>query len=546
MILADTSFINVFGYRQSTNELIRLNLDGSRDSSINQAGLRASIINIPGQNGLLIQPDGKYLILGHALKYNILVVARLEPDGSFEKQAGPFGDVTNRDTFALQPDGKILLTGGYSLLDSDNPLLYGDQTFAAFRLTATLYPDPSFGVVGVSTPISARQTFTKSGVAQYPYAQAIAVDAQDRAIVVGSLYAYPHPVTSLIVARLTASTTPDRAFPGDYSGDRVADPAVYLPDNGAFAIGDSSGGTTGQVALFGPTGPGRLIPAPGDYNGSLREEVGGYLPDLGVYAYRPANGGPDVAVPFGTPGPGQSIPVPADYYETGRDDIAVYLAAAGAFAIQDPTGQTAGRLIPFGEPGLGQSIPVPGDYDGSGHLELAVYVPSVGAFFYRPYGGGPDVAIPFGTPGPGRSLPVPGDYDGSGHTEVAVYLPSLGIFAYRPANQAADVYQAFGLPGDGQTLPAPGDYTGSGRTELGAYLPAYGLFAYRPTVGPDVVEPFGTPGPGRTIPVTSVVLSPFPGSNPGSGGSFAMANFVDGFDPVETSNTKRKPAGSTG
>ncbi len=498
-------------------ELIRLNADGIRDSSISQSGLLAS--GIVGADGLLLQPDGKFLVVGVG-QGGTKILARLNADGSLEKSASFLNDSTSGLT--LQPDGKIVQFGS------------SNSGFTASRINANLTPDASFGFGGHSSvfiPLPPPAPGVVQGVEQ---ANAGAVGPDGRIVLVGSNPAYTRfstlPATYLAVARLTATGT--SAHRGDFTGDGIADPAIYLPAFGAFAIGDSSGKTTGRIELFGPPGPGGTIPAPGDYDGASRQEIGGYLPAQGIYAYRPAGGGPDVGFQFGTPGAGQSIPAPADYYGTGVDDIAVYLAASGSFAIKDPTGKTAGAIIPFGMPGVGHSIPVPGDYDGSGHVELAVYVPSVGAFFYRPANGGPDVMVPFGTPGAGNSLPVPGDYTGVGHDEFAVYLPALGAYAYRVPGQG-DVIIPFGTPGAGQSLPAPADYTGSGHVELGVYLPSLGLLAYRPPAGADVYDAFGFPGAGQTIPVTRTILSPFPGSGGGTAHAMAIPGVAGGFAPLD-------------
>ena len=477
----------------STPELIRLNADGSRDTSLSQSGITASGIATPGR--LIVQPDGKLLVLGQAAKNNAPILVRLNADGSLDGTATTLGPSVIPTRIALQPDGKVVLQG--------------TNKAEVFRFTANLTPDATFGQGGhewLTIPLPPNA----NGSPQNPAGVSDLTVGPDNRIVLVGANAYDtgflgFPATELVVARLKAWGS---AHPGDFTGDGLADPAVYLPSLGAFAIRSSSGGPD-HILPFGIPGAGQTIPAPGNYTGSGQEEIGAYLPSLGEFAYRPANGGPDVLIPFGIAGKGQTIPASGDYFGTDQDDIAAYLPALGEFAIRNPsTGVTS--ILPFGIKGTGQSIPVPGDYDGSGKTELAVYLPSLGAFAYRPANGGADVIVKFGIPGAGQTIPTPGDYDGSGKTELAVYLPSLAEFIYRSAIGKGDVAVPFGKTGAGQTIPAPGDYTGSGQTEVGAYLPSLGDFAYRPTHGSDVAESFGIPGAGQSIPVTVGSVTPDP------------------------------------
>jgi Domain of unknown function (DUF5122) beta-propeller len=493
--------------------LIRLNSDGSRDTTISQAGLTAAGIAI--SSSLAVEPNGQLLVFGNMDTtsdtatpiYGSPVLARLNTDGTLDATATlpAYDPAPSSPTgiygFALQPDGDVAILADASLTGPNPPA-------TVLRLTANLTPDVSFGTDGVSTVTTNAPAgslpFTDSALSVSPANQIILLGANHKGG--GTFY--------LSVTRLTASAP---AVPGDYTGDGISDVAVYLPASGSFAIRPSSGGPD-EIIPFGIPGVGQTIPAPGDYTGSGVTEIAAYLPSQGVYAYRPADGGPDVLQAFGIPGAGQSIPAPGDYFGTGQDDIAVYMPSIGSFGIRNPNGGPD-EIIPFGIPGAGQSIPAPGDYFGTGVTDLAVYLPSIGAFAIRNPAGGPDEIIPFGTPGLGMSIPIPGDYDGSGKTELAVYIPSQGVFAYRPADGGPDVITAFGTANDG-SLPTPGDYDGSGKTEIAIYDPNYASFAYRPADGgSDVIFAFGSAGVGASIPTATP-----PGALPEFNGVVAAAS----------------------
>ncbi len=446
----------------ASDALIRLNLDGSVDPSLGQAGIRAfdasANSNEGGENSsiLIARPDGSFVVGG------VTSAGLINADGSA-------GGVTT-----IVPNGgahnlTALPGGGFAVLGGNG---------AVVRYNANLTPDGSFGDAGVSAA-TAFIIPPGSGKASIQFLS-LADGPDGKLVLVGdnptySYFGLPNAPTFNVVARLTATGT--KATQGDFIGDGISDPAIYLPQYGAFAIADSSGRTIGQTVPFGIPGPGQTIPAPGDYYGTGQDDIAAYLPTFGAYAIKdPTGQTAGIDIPFGIAGAGQTIPAPGDYYGTGQDDIAVYLTALGVFAIQDPTGKTPGEEVQFGQAGAGNSIPVPGDYYGTGRDDIAVYLPQSAVWAIQdPSGNTNGELIPFGMPGIGNSIPVPGDYDGSGKTELAVYIPSAAAIIYRPADGGADVTIPFGTPGIGNTLPAPGDYDGSGKTEVAAYLPSLGI-----------------------------------------------------------------------
>jgi len=126
----------------TSNRIVRLNADGSIDAAFNISGGANSDIN-----ALLLQPDGKILVGGSFSLINgvaINRVVRLNADGSpdvgFNPGTGPNDTVR---VMALQPDGKILLGGSFTSVN-------GIARNRIARLNAGGSVDGTFAPVGAS------------------------------------------------------------------------------------------------------------------------------------------------------------------------------------------------------------------------------------------------------------------------------------------------------------------------------------------------------------------------------------------------------------
>ncbi|HEV7300110.1 MAG TPA: DVUA0089 family protein [Tepidisphaeraceae bacterium] len=124
--------------------LARFNGDGSIDSSFSGDGL---VTGFAGNDihDVLVQPDGKTLVLGEAI-YTEMSVTRLNVDGSLDLGFGGNGTgtisrsvdlFTDGTTLGLTPDGRIYVGGDVS---GDNRVNY-----ALFRYTSAGLIDTSFG-----------------------------------------------------------------------------------------------------------------------------------------------------------------------------------------------------------------------------------------------------------------------------------------------------------------------------------------------------------------------------------------------------------------
>jgi uncharacterized delta-60 repeat protein len=452
---------------------------------------------LPGSTGisgtaLALQSNGGLIIggsFGLPSSLGQMVVVRLQPNGTIDNTFGVGGA-----NVLPTANGKSYYEFGEAVgaiaIQSDGKIVVADQSSSDFaRLDPDGLPDTTFGAAGRAV-IYQSLPDVQSGMSGQTNLAAgstgLAITSKGEILVTVD--------DGLGGLRLLLS----QGASGDYDGDGISDPSIYITSIGSFAYVPSTG-VYGPIVQFGPAGVGQSLPAPGAYDGEGIDELGIYIPSLGAFAIKPLQGGQPILAPFGSPGAGNSLPAPGDYDASGATELGVYLPNLGIYAYRPASG-AADVYVTIGTPGAGNSIPVPGDYFGTGQDDVAVYEPATASYVIRdPVNGQIYTVAGFGIPGAGNSIPVPGDYNGSGQTELAVYLPSLAELIYRPANGGPDVTIPFGKPGIGNTLPAPGDYDGSGKTEVAAYLPPLGIFAYHPADGnPDVYYSIGSPN--QTIP----------------------------------------------
>jgi uncharacterized delta-60 repeat protein len=102
----------------SVNGLARLNSDGSLDTGFAQVGTGVQAV----LGGMAIQPDGKIIVGGTFNTYNgipRLRIARLESNGSLDTSFTPGGGFSSTvNCLALQSDGKIVVGGSFGTFDS--------------------------------------------------------------------------------------------------------------------------------------------------------------------------------------------------------------------------------------------------------------------------------------------------------------------------------------------------------------------------------------------------------------------------------------------
>jgi len=186
---------------------------GSLDTSFNQTGV---VILGPGSlhdvcHGLVVQPDEKIVFTGSAritastgFTFD-LVVGRLNPNGSLDVTFGnngyyslgsPGGSVFGYDV-QLQPDGKIVVCGGYSVTSANTE-------FLVVRLNSDGTPDTTFGGGDGISIIT--------GNTSEDYAYAVRIRADEKLVVAGSSKVPGFIYNRATVLRLMPDGSSDTTF----------------------------------------------------------------------------------------------------------------------------------------------------------------------------------------------------------------------------------------------------------------------------------------------------------------------------------------------
>lgn len=241
------------GYDDPTAEagLIVFDNAGRPDSSFSGDG-RVTIPQIRGGTDLVVQPDGKVLVVGRT--GSTPLVARLTAAGALDPTFSGDGlatlsQLTSATSVRLAADGKIVV-GGAGTGPVDDPYQPGQQYvgtgFAAARLNANGTFDTSFGGDG-QVVTSMANLFGSSSVA---------VQADGRVVLVGSV---PQTYSDIGVVRLTAAGGYDPSFGGDgraqfdYSDDDFGQ-AVDVTPSGQILVGAVVGELAPVALRLAPDG----------------------------------------------------------------------------------------------------------------------------------------------------------------------------------------------------------------------------------------------------------------------------------------------------
>jgi uncharacterized delta-60 repeat protein len=201
-------------YNGGSNRIVRLNIDGTKDSSFTiGTGANGTILTVA------LQSDGKVLIGGEFTSYNGVTrnrIARLNSDGSLDTTFLNTGTAANNtvQSIAIQSDGKIVIGG----------------LFTNYNGTGRN------GIARINTNGTNDTTFLSSGSgASNADVRAVAIQSDGDIYIGGSFLTY-NSVSSVSVARLNSDGSLDSGFDVG-TGAVGAVNTIDIQDDGKVLLG---------------------------------------------------------------------------------------------------------------------------------------------------------------------------------------------------------------------------------------------------------------------------------------------------------------------
>jgi uncharacterized delta-60 repeat protein len=199
----------------TANRIMRLNMDGSLDTSFNVGGSGANSTVF----AMVAQNDGKILVVGAFGTYNEVIahgIARLNTDGSLDTSfnAGGSGANITVTAVAVQSDGKILVGGYFTTYN-------GVTANRIIRLNADSTLDATFNAGGSGA---------NGGV------DAVTMQS-DGKILVGGDFTTFNGVTANCITRLNGDGSLDTSFNAGGSGANITVVAVAVQSDSKILIG---------------------------------------------------------------------------------------------------------------------------------------------------------------------------------------------------------------------------------------------------------------------------------------------------------------------
>lgn len=520
---------NLAGFNGTTpvNGFLRLNSDGSRDTSFNQGGIGFQNVAPGAVRGIAVQPDNKIIIAGRFDVINNVGryrIARLNVDGSLDNSfqisttgTNSFIQIGEIYNVALQPDGKIIVSGVFDYRFN------GATKSSLVRLNADGSIDPTFNIFGV-IPNSAgatdsgsnkvvvradgriwvgttRQTITQSTVplrlnsdgsrddsfnsvfraeANYISIFDFAVQPDGKIVIGGKYHVSGQGINRSFVARLNADGSADSSFQTLEENVKTVRSLALLP-NGKFLVGQT----------INP-----IFPATYEPGEVVRLNADG-SPDATFNSGAGANARINVLLPLST---GKILVggrftqfnnQPRQYLallnadgslsqtliNVNQEVLSLTLdnqgrvLIGGAFTTINAGGANVTRtyIARITDSPQSSNVRPRFDFDGDRRSDLAVFNPSNGVWTIRKSGNNQTITTQFGRTG---DITAPADFDGDGTSDIAVYRPSEGIW-YLLRSTAGFAAVRWGAPED---KPVPADYDGDGKADVAVWRPSNGMW----------------------------------------------------------------------
>jgi len=216
---------------------------------------------------ILIQPDHKIVVVGRQsslANFTDFVIARFNSDGTpdetfisngifiMDRTNFPNNRFNNAKAVAIQPDGKLVITGHMEDYE-------GDEQISLTRLNTDGFPDTSFGTNGKGTVTSPLTSYQSSN-------SALVLEPDGKIVVTGSIFPYSGIADEdVVIARFNNNGSLDTTFDGD--GIVISDFGNHENGNDIVLQAD------GKIIVTGKSGSDVLL-ARYNSNGSLDNTFG--------------------------------------------------------------------------------------------------------------------------------------------------------------------------------------------------------------------------------------------------------------------------------
>jgi uncharacterized delta-60 repeat protein len=443
-LLPDGKIIGVGAFRRTSEtfdrKIARFNANGSFDTTFEPPVSDGIVYKV------LVQPDGKILIGGSFQVVggsNHFRIARLNANGSVDATFNSPGGVNNTVyDMALQTDGKIVLVGLFTAVNGSNSQRYVGRLNADGTLDTSFSQTASYGL------------------------NAVEIDTNGK-ILIGGPMGLVGGVSRYGLARLNSDGTVDNSFQVG-AGTNYPVFTIKLQSDGKIIIG----GEFSRYKNVAKVGIARLsnsapLKTLFDYDGDGRADVSVFRPSENRwYIFRSSNS--TVYERFF--GNTNDVLSPADYDGDGKTDLGIFRpvgSGASWWYLSTVTGQeTVGAI--WGSTG---DVPRPSDFDGDGKADyILTRILGDSLQWYRR---GSTGALSIQTFGYSTDKPVIGDFDGDGKSDLAIYRPSTGDWWWQSSIDNIQRATRWGISTD---VPAPADFDGDGRTDFAVYRPSTGVW----------------------------------------------------------------------
>lgn len=446
----------------------RYNANGTVDNSFGDMGTVITTMgNYAGPNSMVIQRDGKIVVLGPLGAGNSVIV-RYNTNGSLDETFDGDGKlfffpadglIIQMAELLLQPNGKFVVAGsGLVPGSSNNP----DRESVIMRLNSDGSYDTSFGTGG--------RTISSIGETRNGFFTLVRRPN-------GRLIAGGYSSNGANDDFTLAAYQSEQPARFDYDGDGKSDLSVFRPSEGNWYV-QNSGALDVTGVHFGQSGD---MTAPGDFDGDGKADISVFRPSEGNWYRLNSSDGSFTGLHFGTNG---DKPAVGDFDGDGRDDISVFRPSEGNwYRLNSTDGSFFGMHF-----GLTDDKPAVGDFDGDGKSDISVFRPSEGNWYRFNSSDSQVVGLHFGVT---EDLPAVADFDGDGKSDISVFRPSEGTWYRLNSSNGSFFGMHFGAAGD---KPVAADYDGDGRADIGVFRPSEGNWYIMKSTTGFFAQHFGTTG----------------------------------------------------